>query len=66
MLLDKVLNQISIEQVIASRISLKKKGREFEALCPFHNEKTASFKVDQHKGFYYCFGCHEKETQFHL
>ena len=36
---------------------MTRKGREFTGLCPFHNEKTPSFTVNENKGFYHCFGC---------
>jgi DNA primase len=55
--LENFLSKISISDVISSRILIKKKGREFEALCPFHHEKTPSFTISPQKGFYYCFGC---------
>jgi putative DNA primase/helicase len=48
---------VSISAVVASTLALVKKGHEFEACCPFHNEKTASFKVNDSKRFYHCFGC---------
>lgn len=43
--------------VIGARVELKRNGREFEALCPFHEERTPSFRVAPEKGFYHCFGC---------
>ncbi len=43
--------------MVGKRIALKKHGREFHACCPFHNEKTPSFTVNDEKGFYHCFGC---------
>jgi len=46
-----------LSQVIGKRIALRRKGREFEANCPFHNEKTPSFTVNDAKNFYHCFGC---------
>ena len=55
--IEAILAKISIADVISSRISLKKKGREFEACCPFHHEKTPSFTISVEKGFYHCFGC---------
>jgi hypothetical protein len=46
-----------IEDVIGRTVKLKKAGREFKGLCPFHNERTPSFHVMPEKGFYHCFGC---------
>jgi len=43
--------------VVDSRVALKKRGKEHIACCPFHNEKSPSFKVNQNKQFYHCFGC---------
>jgi DNA primase len=46
-----------IVSVISEYVSLKRSGRSLLGLCPFHNEKTASFNVNQAKQFFYCFGC---------
>ena len=46
-----------IVDVIGERITLKKAGRNHQALCPFHKEKSPSFSTSQDKQFYYCFGC---------
>ncbi|NLY75847.1 MAG: DNA primase [Firmicutes bacterium] len=46
-----------IVSVISEYVSLKRSGRSFVGLCPFHNEKTPSFNVNQDKQFFYCFGC---------
>lgn len=46
-----------IVSVISEYVSLKRSGRSLLGLCPFHNEKTASFNVNQDKQFFYCFGC---------
>jgi len=46
-----------IAQVLGEFVRLKKKGRNFEALCPFHTEKTPSFKISVEKQIYHCFGC---------
>ena len=46
-----------IVDVIGSYISLKKKGANHMGLCPFHNERTPSFSVNQNKQLYHCFGC---------
>ena len=54
---DKILEQIDIVDVISRYLSLKKKGKNFWAKCPFHKEKTASFSVSSEKQIYKCFGC---------
>jgi len=52
-----LLARVDIVEVVGSRITLKKAGKDHQALCPFHNEKTPSFTVSQDKQFYHCFGC---------
>jgi len=44
-------------EVVSQHVTLKKRGKTFVGLCPFHNEKTPSFHVDAVRGFYHCFGC---------
>jgi len=55
--IDDLLSRIDIVEIIQPRISLVKKGQNYQARCPFHDEKTPSFTVSQSKQFYYCFGC---------
>lgn len=55
--IDELLARVDIVDVIDSRVQLKKTGREYQACCPFHNEKTPSFTVSPDKQFYHCFGC---------
>ena len=55
--IDELLVRVDIVDVIDSRVQLKKTGREYQACCPFHNEKTPSFTVSPDKQFYHCFGC---------
>jgi len=55
--IDELLNRIDIVDVIDSRVPLRKAGRDFQARCPFHEEKSPSFTVSQNKQFYHCFGC---------
>lgn len=56
--IDDILARIDIVDVIRPRVALKRAGREWQACCPFHSEKTPSFTVSPKKQFYYCFGCH--------
>jgi DNA primase len=55
--LDEVRARLSCSEVIGRRVRLARKGREHSGLCPFHNEKTPSFTVNDDKGFFHCFGC---------
>jgi len=55
--IDDLLNRVDIVDIIDSELPLKKTGRDYQALCPFHGEKTPSFTVSQEKQFYHCFGC---------
>lgn len=58
--IEDLVSRADIVDVIDSRVKLKKAGRNHQACCPFHNEKTPSFSVSQEKQFYYCFGCGAK------
>ena len=58
-ILEKIKSQNDIVDVISERVRLKKAGRNFTGLCPFHNEKTPSFSVSQEKQIFKCFGCGE-------
>ena len=58
--IDDLIARSDIVEVINARVPLKRKGKEYTACCPFHNEKTPSFTVSENKQFYYCFGCHAK------
>ncbi|MEP7222108.1 MAG: DNA primase [Novosphingobium sp.] len=55
--LDELRARISLSAVIGRTTRLTKAGHEFKACCPFHNEKSPSFTVNDAKGFYHCFGC---------
>jgi len=63
--LDELRNRLSLSHVVGRKVvwdmrkSNQAKG-DFWAPCPFHQEKSASFHVDDRKGFYYCFGCQAK------
>ncbi|MES9873940.1 MAG: DNA primase [Candidatus Sedimenticola sp. 6PFRAG7] len=55
--IDELVNRADIVDLINSRVPLKKAGKEYQACCPFHDEKTPSFTVSREKQFYHCFGC---------
>ncbi|MGC6407319.1 DNA primase [Bisgaard Taxon 45] len=55
--IDDLLAKTDIVELINSRVKLKKAGRDYQACCPFHHEKTPSFTVSPKKQFYHCFGC---------
>lgn len=55
--IDELLSRTNIVEVVQGRVSLKKAGKDFQGLCPFHDEKTPSFTVSPAKNMYYCFGC---------
>lgn len=55
----KILDTARVEEVIGDFVTLRKRGADYWACCPFHNEKTPSFHIIPAKGQYYCFGCHK-------
>ncbi|MFH1318034.1 MAG: CHC2 zinc finger domain-containing protein, partial [Candidatus Omnitrophota bacterium] len=55
--IDEVQSQTDIGEVISSYIPLKRAGRNFKAVCPFHGEKTPSFMISPQKQIFHCFGC---------
>ena len=55
--LDEIRARTGLAETIGRRVKLTRRGREHTGLCPFHNEKTPSFTVNEEKGFYHCFGC---------
>jgi DNA primase len=55
--IDEIRDKCNIAEVISQYIPLKRAGRNFRALCPFHHEKTPSFMVSPDKGIFHCFGC---------
>ena len=55
--LDELRARLPVSEVVGKKVRLTRKGREHLGLCPFHNEKTPSFTVNDDKAFYHCFGC---------
>jgi DNA primase len=55
--LDQIRDNLTLSDLLRGRIKLTRAGREFKGCCPFHNEKTPSFYVNDDKQFYHCFGC---------
>ncbi len=55
--IDELIARADIVELIGRRVRLKRQGREFAGLCPFHNEKSPSFTVSPQKQFFHCFGC---------
>ena len=52
-----VKERTSIEEVVREHVTLTRRGSALVGLCPFHDEKTGSFNVNPHNGFYHCYGC---------
>jgi len=55
--LDELRARTTLSTLIGRSVKVQKAGREYKACCPFHNEKTPSFTINDEKGFYHCFGC---------
>lgn len=55
--LERLRDNLPVSEVVGRRVRLTRRGREHSGLCPFHNEKTPSFTVNDDKQFYHCFGC---------
>jgi DNA primase len=55
--LDELRARTTLSTLIGRTVKVTKAGREYKACCPFHNEKTPSFTINDEKGFYHCFGC---------
>ena len=55
--INQILESSNIVDIIGEYVDLKRAGSSFKGLCPFHNEKTPSFTVDEKKQLFHCFGC---------
>ena len=56
--IEEIRSAANIVEIISEFIQIKKRGKNFIGLCPFHNEKTSSFTVNEEKQIFHCFGCH--------
>ncbi len=65
-ILEQILDRVDIAELISGYIPLKKAGKNFKAVCPFHYEKTPSFMVSPDKGIYHCFGCNSGGNAFNF
>lgn len=58
-IIQQVRDHVDVVELVGRSVSLKRAGRNYKGLCPFHDEKTPSFNVNPDRGTYYCFGCQE-------
>lgn len=58
--IDSLLKSVDLVDLVGRYVELRKNGKEYKGLCPFHDEKTPSFFVNKEKGVYHCFGCGAK------
>ena len=63
-IIDEIRNSVDIGDVIGRYVQLHQAGKNLIGLCPFHDEKTPSFSVNEEKQFFYCFGCHRSGNVF--
>src|SRR3970282_845679 len=56
---DEIRQRINLVELVSQHVALKKAGRQYKGLCPFHQEKTPSFHIDRERGLWHCFGCLE-------
>ena len=64
--IEEVRLRSDIVEIIGAHVRLKRAGRNFVGLCPFHQEKTPSFSVNAERGFFHCFGCNAGGTVFNF
>ena len=62
--IEEIRSAVNIVDIISEFINLRKRGKNFIGLCPFHNEKTPSFTVSEDKQIFHCFGCHSGGNVF--
>ena len=64
--LQKILDNVSIVDIVSNYLTLESRGGRHWGCCPFHNEKTPSFSVSEEKKLFYCFGCHKGGSLFNF
>lgn len=65
-IIQQVRDRVDVVELVGRSVALKRAGRSYKGLCPFHHEKTPSFNVNPDRGTFYCFGCHEGGDVFHF
>jgi DNA primase len=65
-IIQQIRDRIDVVELVGRSVALKRAGRSYKGLCPFHNEKTPSFNVNPDRGTFYCFGCHAGGDVFHF
>lgn len=63
-ILNEIQSRLSIREIISSYVNVIRKGRDYWCICPFHNDKNPSMKINEERGTYYCFGCKESGNIF--
>ncbi len=63
-IIQRVRDRVDVVELVGRSVALKRTGRSYKGLCPFHGEKTPSFHVNPDRGSYYCFGCQEGGDAF--
>ena len=63
-IIQRIRDRVDLVELVGRIVSLKRAGRSYKGLCPFHGEKTPSFHVNPDRGSYYCFGCQEGGDAF--
>jgi DNA primase len=64
--IEEVRTRADIVEIVGAHVRLRRAGRNFVGLCPFHNEKTPSFSVNAERGFFHCFGCNTGGSVFNF
>ena len=63
-IIEQIRASVSLHDLVSEQVALKRSGRSYVGLCPFHQEKTPSFNVNDEEGFFRCFGCDKKGSIF--